>query len=125
MLQNLQKLDIEDVNITILDKTKYRKILVAACHNKNKQRLLKSAKGRNKCDRILNEEYGKKYYFFEKNIDEARFFFKTRVSMLPFAANYPNDKTNWLCLCGVKEEEKNLTSGNCSVFGDLVDGTEN
>ena len=66
-----------------------------------------------------------KDYFYDKSIDEARKFYKTRVSMLPFAGNYPNDvrfaKTNWLCLCGVREEEKHLTSGNCKVFGDLVD----
>ena len=62
---------------------------------------------------------------FYKSIQEARLLYKTRVSMLPFAGNYPNDarfaKTNWLCLCGVKEDERHLTSGTCKVFGDLVD----
>ena len=105
-------------------KNPYRKSVISALHKENERMLIHMAYGKEKCNRILNEEYGRKYYFFEKNLQEARIFFKTRVSMLPFAGNFSNDrrfaKTSWLCLCGSKEEEKHLTSGRCSVYGDLV-----
>ena len=73
----------------------------------------------------MNDDYGRKYYFYEKNISEVREFYRTRVSMQPFAENYANDKrfaaTNWLCRCNIEREtEAHLTSGTCPVFGDLV-----
>ena len=44
--------------------------------------------------------------------------------MLHFAGNYGKDKmflkTNWLCQCGIREEESHLTSGKCPIYGDLV-----
>ena len=61
------------------------------------------------------------------NINKARLYFKSRVSMLPFAGNYPNylkyQKSNWLCQCTLsKEEERHLLSGHCPVYGDLCEG---
>ena len=95
---NCQNLDIEDVNITTLDKSRYKAILKKAAHKENEKRLRALASGKEKCNKILNEEYGRKYYFFEKNIHEARLFYKTRVSMLPFAGNFSHynqfSKTN-------------------------------
>ena len=44
----------------------------------------------------------------------------------PFAQNYTHNhmykKTNWLCACMErKESEDHLLSGNCAVYGDLID----
>ena len=82
------------------------------------------ASDKDKCNRIINDDYGRKKYFFDKNIVEARVFYRARIAMLPFTGNYNHDKrfssSNWLCLCGEKEEESHLTSGSCTFYGDLV-----
>ena len=56
--------------------------------------------------------------------------FRTRFGLLPFAGNYSKDKrfakTSWLCACGEeREEEQDLLSGNCKVYGDLAHNYEN
>ena len=56
-----QALDIEDCNIRKLGKKIYRKILIEACHRKNEANLRTHAKG--KCERINDEQYGKKEYY--------------------------------------------------------------
>ena len=88
------------------------------------KKIRKLAQGKNKCNKILNDEYGKKLYFCEKNINEARKFYKMRVQMLPFAENFKHDKrfykSGWLCKCGSKEDENHLMSGACPVYSDLI-----
>ena len=83
-----------------------------------------SIENKEKCVKIFNDQYGRKSYFNSNYIHEVRQFFKTRVSMLPLAGNYSNDRrvqgTNWLCKCKVsREEESHLISGNCEVYGDI------
>ena len=45
--------------------------------------------------------------------------------MQPFAGNYSPDqrykRSDWLCLClESREDEAHLTSGQCTVYGDLA-----
>ena len=119
-----QKLDIECVHETNLKTKKYRKIVLKACHKKNKERLKRQAEGKEKCWRIAEDDYGKKAYIKNENIQQVRDMFRTRFGLQPFAGNYSKDRrfarTNWLCRCQMfREEESHLLSGNCEVYGDI------
>ena len=119
-----QNLNIEDCNETLLNKTKYSQIVTRALHIKNEQMLRLLAHG--KCERINREEYGKKEYISSKDIQSVRQHYRTRYGLLPFAGNYSHNKkyatTNYLCRCNEnREDESHLTSGDCKVFGDLLD----
>ena len=123
--QICELLDIEDCNITNISKTRYRILVTRACHVVNESRLRKMAENKEKCVRILKEGYGKKKYLSNKNIHQARLYFKTRVSMMPFAGNFSHDKrflkSDWLCQCEQeREKEDHLLSGQCPVYGDLI-----
>ena len=58
------ELDINDCNSTRISKCDYKKIAVNSCHCKNEEKL--RALGKGKCERIQNEEYGKKQYLQKK-----------------------------------------------------------
>ena len=80
--------------------------------------------GKVKCERIFEEEYGRKDYIENNNIETVRDKYKARFAMFPFAGNFSNDRrfarTEWLCRCKrEKEEESHLLSGNCEVYGDI------
>ena len=77
-----------------------------------------------KCERIFEEEYGRKDYIENNNIETIRDEYKARFAMFPFAGNFSNDRrfarTEWICRCKrEKEEESHLLSGNCEVYGDI------
>ena len=59
----------------------------------------------------------------ENKIEDARFRFKRRVGLLPFAGNYSNDKryarSNWLCRCGNRESELHIRDGTCPIYNDI------
>ena len=117
------ELDIEDCNSTTMNKCDYKKVVIRACHKKNEEKL--RALGRGKCERIQIEDYGKKSYLQKKNIFHVRHQYRSRFKMQPFAGNYSQDqrlkKSDWLCLClQSREDEAHLTSGQCTVFGDLA-----
>ena len=105
-----------------MTKYDYRQVLLQACHHKNEEKLRSLARG--KCDRINQEEYGKKAYLGKKNIFHVRQQYRSRFKMQLFAGNYSHDrrfkKSDWLCLCKEsREDEDHLTSGQCKVYGDL------
>ena len=90
----------------------------------NKERLKKQAEGKEKCWRVAQDDYGKKAYIKNENIQQVRDMFRTRFGLQPFAGNYSKDRrfarTNWLCRCQMfREEESHLLSGNCEVYGDI------
>ena len=120
-----EELQIEDCNKTMMGKQMYKDILVAACHKKNEE-TLRAGATEGKCSRIGGEEYGRKQYLKDTNIEDTREWFKTRFGLQPFAGNFSHDrryaKSNWLCRCkSVREEESHITSGSCEVYGDLTD----
>ena len=119
-----ENLSIESVHNTNLKSKAYRKIVLKACHKLNEQRLRKKADGKQKCERIPEESYGKKRYISSSFIHEVRQMYKTRFGMQPFAGNFSHNRrfarTEWLCRCGIsKEEEGHILSGNCEVYGDI------
>ena len=77
-----QDLGIEDCNTTILNRTKYKNMVLEACHAKNEQFLRSQAKG--KCERIRDETYGRKDYISQQNILNTRNHYRTRYAMQPF-----------------------------------------
>ena len=82
------------------------------------------AKG--KCERIGDEEYGRKEYFTKKNILNVRQDFRTNFGLWNFAGNFSNNKifsrTDWPCKCNEsREDEAHLMSGRCKVYGDLTE----
>ena len=118
-----EELGIEDCNSTEQNKAIYKKNIISACHKNNEENLRKMARG--KCERIQNEEYGRKEYLQKKNIYNVRQEYRTRFRLQPFAGNYSNDKrfsrSGWLCKCKMaREEEGHLISGQCPVYGDLT-----
>ena len=118
-------LAIENVHTTKLSKKVYRKLVTKACHKENENRLRNKMQGKQKCERIEKEIYGKKDYMKSKDISSARQMFRTRFGMQPFAGNYSHDRrfsrTEWLCQCREsREDESHLLSGNCSVYGELL-----
>ena len=117
------ELQIEDCNVTSMNKNKYREVVTKACHKVNEERLRLQA-SKVKCGRIKQEEYGKKEYVTNKTIDESRKWFRTRFGLQDFAGNYSHNrrfaKTDWLCRCRTeKEDEGHIISGKCSVYEDL------
>ena len=64
------ELNIQNCNTTDLNKSLYKKYVIEACHAQNEKYLRSQAKG--KCERLAHEEYGKKQYFFNKNISSVR-----------------------------------------------------
>ena len=119
-----RELEIESCHSSGLDPHKFRKVVTSACHRMNEKRLRKQAEGKEKCDKIMLEPYGKKDYVGKKIIYQVRQHYKTRVKMMPFAGNFTHDrrfsKTEWLCKCRqIKEVEGHLTSGKCPVYGDI------
>ena len=122
-----EELGIEDCNtsnIWQMSNKNYRKMLIETCKLKDEMCLRKLAEGKSKCDKIMEEEYGKKPYLSLQVLSKVRQVFYTRVRMQPFAGNFPSDKrfskSNHLCLCAVeKEDETHLLAGNCPIYGDL------
>ena len=117
-------LDIEDCNCTNMDIQSYKKILTMALHRQNEKKLGAQAVG--KCERILNEEYGKKAYISNTNILNVRQCFRSRFGLQPFAGNYSHDKrfarTGWLCRClEAREDKSHIMSGQSKIFGDIVE----
>ena len=115
-------LRIEDVNTTSLNKKEYKQLLNDAISKSDEDIIKSLAKGKSKCDRIFQEKYGKKLYLTEQNISQTRDWFRSRFGLQKFAGNYSNDqrfaKTNWLCRCGVREEEVHLAK--CQVYNDIA-----
>ena len=77
-----------------------------------------------KCGRIANEEYGKKSYVSNHNIEISRKWFRTRFGLQDFAGNYSHNrkfaKSDWLCRCkSDRVEEGHIIRGQCSVYEDL------
>ena len=119
-----EELGIEDVNNTIKSKKEFKELVKDACLVKDECNLRKLAEKSKKCERIIEEGFGKKKYFTEQSIYKARKYFSTRVSMTRFAGNYTNDRkfkrTNWLCRCLLaRESEVHLTSSTCPIYADL------
>jgi hypothetical protein len=52
-----EKLGIESCDVTTLSKGEYRKTVTAACHKLNQERLRDQSRGKQKCVRIVCEEY--------------------------------------------------------------------
>ena len=118
------KLQIENCKSTKLNKKDYRQVITDACHKMNELRLRAQAKGKEKCDRIMSENYGKKSYIGRKLISDVRQFYRSRVGMQPFAGNYSKcktyEKTDYLCRCQEdRETESHLMSGKCKFYNDI------
>ena len=119
-----RNLNIQDCNSTKLNRQEFRKILLSACHTKNEELLRLSARG--KCERINREQYGKKEYIGKKNIFHVRLQYRSRFGMQDFAGNYSHDRrfqgARGLCKCQEsREDEPHLISGQCKVYGDLIE----
>ena len=88
----------------------------------NEARLRKQMEGKQKCAKILCDEYGQKEYFNFKTPSQVRMYFSTRVSMLPIAGNFSRDnrfrRTDWLCRCGAREQEEHIRS-HCELYRDI------
>ena len=118
-----KELGIEDCNSTSLNKGDYRKLVTEACHKKNEE-IIRNEASEKKCQRIREEEYGKKDYISSQTISDTRKRFRTRYFLQPFAGNFTHDrkyaKSDWLCRCQeAREEEVHISSGKCKVYGDL------
>ena len=86
--------------------------------------IISECEGKTKCDRIVNEDYGRKDYIDMEQIAIVRDTYKARFGMLDFADNYKNDKRfsgeGGLCRCRRdRESEPHLLSGQCEVFGEI------
>ena len=119
-----QELQIESANTTWLDPKRYRKMVTEALHRLNEKRIKAQSENKPKCDRISQENYGKKSYLKETSISKTRLLFKTRFGMMNFAGNFSRDrkfaKTDWLCKCREsKEYESHLLDGRCKVYGTI------
>ena len=115
-----QELGIEDCNESPVSMSSrhYRQMLIEKCRDKDKERLRELAAGKEKCDKIMTEEYGKKKYMTEENIEGVRQLFYMRVRMQPFAGSYSKDKrfmkSNWLCKCGDEQEKESHILSGCA-----------
>ena len=79
-----KELNIENVHETKHKTKKYRKIVVEACHKANEQLLKKLAEGKNKCERMKGEEYGKKEYVKNNPIYHVRQIYRSKYGRRSF-----------------------------------------
>ena len=75
-----QYFNIEDWNISRLDRTRYQNIVIKTVHIKNEECLRSQAKGR--CDRIKHESYSRKDNISEQKRDFSRKHYRTRFSIV-------------------------------------------
>ena len=124
-----KELDIEDVNVTTLTKSEFKRVIQGALQTRDEILMREQAENKTKCEEIMKECYGKKMYLSENKIEDVRFRFKRRVGLLPFAGNYSNDKryarTNWMCRCGNRENESHIREGICPIYNDIWQKYEN
>ena len=118
-----EELNIEDVNSSTMTKSEFKRLMKGALDTRNETMMKEQATNKLKCRIIMQDDYGKKEYMNEKKIEEVRLMFKTRVGLLPFAGNFSHDKSfsksNWLCRCGMKENQSHITSGSCQIYEDI------
>ena len=122
-----EQLGIENCNTADMSawtNKQYRKLIKEKCVVLDEARLREASKGLRKCERVMNESFGRKEYMKQKTVLEVRKQFYTRFGMQPFAGNFKHSKkfqgSEWKCRCGLAlEEEAHLTGGNCPVYGDL------
>ena len=117
-----QELGVEKVDRTDMLMKSYRAEVMAACHRLNERRLRILMEGKEKCSKLLSENYGQKEYLNLTTPSAVRKYFATRVSMLPLAGNFSHDsrfrRTNWLCRCGSREEQEHIRS-HCAIYRDI------
>ena len=70
-------------NVTSLTKGQFRQYVTERCHKNNEERLREQAEGKSKCDRIIKEEYKKKSYVTERDIEDVRKMYRTRYGLSP------------------------------------------
>ena len=87
-----EELNITDVNTTYLTKNEYKLLVDGAIKRKNEEWLRKEAEGKQKCEKIMRETFGKKNYITKNKVGEVRNIFKARVGMSEFADNFSKDK---------------------------------
>ena len=75
-----------------MTKSEFKRLIKGAIRTKNEAILKEMAHEKSKCKNIMKEDYGRKEYMNEMEIEDVRFMFKGRVGLLPFAGNYENDK---------------------------------
>ena len=119
-----KQLGVESANSCRLDIKSYKKMITEACHKKNEERIRENTNNSIKCERIKKEEYGRKKYLKETNINYVRELFKARFGLKEFAGNFPNStkfkKSDWMCKCKLqKEKEDHIKEGNCEAYKDL------
>ena len=119
-----EELGIEDVNETTMSKKKFKEIVLEACKQKDEQNLKNLAKEKQKCTRILKENFERKEYIMRYKIEDVRHWFRTRFGLQPFGGNFSKDKrfakSEWLCKCKEeKETEVHLLEGKCKTYGDI------
>ena len=64
-------------------KENFRELVTADWHKENEKHLRKQALGKEKCERIMTEPYGKKTYFGKKILSQVRNIHRTRLGLLP------------------------------------------
>ena len=119
-----EKLKIESCDTTSLSSGQYRKYVTQACHEANEERLREKSVGKQKCEKILEEDYENKSYIGEERIENVRNIYRTRFGLMPFAANYSHsrkfEKTHFMCRCEqAREDERHVTSRDCPVYADI------
>ena len=67
-----QKLLIENVNETFMEKRDYKMYVLKACHALNEERLRKEMATEEKCDKIRMESHGRKDYFYSQTPHQTR-----------------------------------------------------
>ena len=80
-----EELNITDINTTYLTKNEYKSLVDGAIKRKNEEWLRKEAEGKQKCEKIMREIFGKKKYITKNKVGEVRNIFKARVGMSELA----------------------------------------
>ena len=83
-----QELDVQSPAKTTMSNKVYRSELVLACQKKNEELIKEECEGKTKCQRILNEKYGRKSYIDNEQITIVRDTYKARFGLFDFAKNY-------------------------------------
>ena len=124
-----EQLGVEDVNVTVMSKTQFSKLVDRALVQKEDQILKEESENMEKMKVIRSEVWGLKEYVRTGHLYSVRSTWEVRAFMLRVAGNYSHHSrylaTGWLCQAcrlQVREDQDHLTS--CAGYEDLREGKD-
>ena len=84
-----ERLDIENVNVTALNKAPFKRIVMAACRSEDENIMKESMSKKEKTKGLVEEGFRMKEYMKMKSVYDSQELFRIRTSMNEIRGNSP------------------------------------